>query len=344
MGSMSKPDSFALLDAFADAGGNFIDTANNYQDEQSETWIGEWMAARKNRDRIILATKFTTPYRDYELGKAVAPNYSGNHKKSMQLSLRDSLRKLQTDYVDILYLHWWDHSTSIEELMDSLHLLVQQGKVLYLGISDTPAWIVSAANEYARAHAKTPFSIYQGRWNVMRRDFERDVLPMARHYGMALAPWDVIGGGKFQTAAQVEARKKQGESLRNFFGSQQSEEEIKVSAALEKVAKELGDDYSISGVALAYVMAKAPKVFPIVGGRKVEHLKDNIKALTIKLSREQIKALEAATPFDIGFPGNFLGAAPKAVLGMGGGLLAGSAFIDWTQTEKSLSAAGEVGP
>ena len=336
---MSKDDSFALLDAFVAAGGNFIDTANNYQNEQSETWIGEWMAARKNRDRIILATKFTTPYRDYDVGKGVAPNYSGNHKKSMHLSLRDSLRKLQTDYVDILYLHWWDHTTSIEELMNALHLLVEQGKVLYLGISDTPAWIVAAANEYARAHAKTPFSIYQGRWNVMRREFERDILPMARHYGMALAPWDVIGGGKFQTAAQVAARKEKGEGLRNFFGAEQSEEEVKVSAALEKVAKELGEGYSVSAVALAYVMAKAPKVFPIVGGRKVEHLQDNIKALTIRLSKAQIQELEAATPFEPEFPGNFIGEDPKVNKDKIGGMLAGSAFIDWGQTEKPISAS-----
>ena len=340
MGSMSKDDSFRLLDAFVDAGGNFIDTANNYQDEQSEALIGEWMAARQIRDRIVLATKFTTPYRDYEIGKAVAPNYSGNHKKSMHLSLRDSLKKLQTDYVDILYLHWWDHSSSIEEIMNALHMLVEQGKVMYLGISDTPAWIVSAANEYARAHSKTPFSIYQGHWNIMLRDFERDILPMARHYGMALAPWGVVGGGKFQTKSQIEERKKKGEGLRSFTGSEQSEQEVKVSAALEKVANELKGNYSISAVALAYVMAKAPRVFPIVGGRKVEHLKDNIKALEIKLTDKQIEELEAATPFDLGFPGNFVGEDPKiSNHGKGGFLLASSAYIDWLQTEKPIGHA-----
>ncbi|MCJ1314475.1 putative aryl-alcohol dehydrogenase aad14 [Agyrium rufum] len=337
MGSMSRDDSMSLLDAFEDAGGNFIDTANNYQNEQSETWIGEWMTAKKNRDRMIIATKFTTPYRDYELGKAAAPNYSGNHKKSLHLSLRDSLRKLQTDYVDILYLHWWDHSTSIEELMDSLHMLVEQGKILYLGISDSPAWVVSAANEYARAHGKTPFSIYQGRWSLMERDFERDILPMARHYGMALAPWGVIGGGKFQTKAQIEERKKKGEGLRSFLGGDQSEAQEKVSAALEKVANKIGGGTTISAVALAYVMAKAPRVFPIVGGRKVEHLKDNINALKIHLSKEQIEELEAATPFDIGFPGNFIGEDPKINGGNAVGLLGASASIDWLQTEVPIN-------
>lgn len=111
------------------------------------------------------------------------------------MSVRDSLKKLQTDWIDILYVHYWDFTTSIEEVMDSLHALVQQGKVLYLGISDSPAWIVATANTYAKAHGKTPFSIYQGRWNLMLRDFEREIIPMDRQFGMALAPWDVLGRG-----------------------------------------------------------------------------------------------------------------------------------------------------
>jgi len=311
---MSKENSFKLLDAFWEAGGNFIDTANNYQNEQSEIWLGEWMAAKKNRDQVVIATKYTTNYRSYELGKGRPVNYSGNHKKSLHLSVRDSLKKLQTDYIDLLYLHWWDHTTSIEEIMDSLHILVEQGKVLYLGISDTPAWIVSAANTYARAHGKTPFSVYQGRWNVMRRDFERDIIPMAQHFGMALCPWDVIGGGKFQSQKEIEARKRQGEGLRSTMGSgDQDPQEAKISAALEKVAKE-HNLASLSAVALAYVMQKTPLVYPIVGGRKVEHLRDNIEALSIKLTPDQIKFLESQTDFDPGFPNNMVGAASPSPL------------------------------
>lgn len=310
MGSMDKDASFKLLDTFVEAGGNFIDTSNNYQNEQSETWIGEWMAQRKNRDQIVLATKFTTDYRSYKLGQGKTPNSCGNHKRSLHMSVRDSLRKLQTDWIDILYVHWWDYTTSIEELMDSLYILVEQGKVLYLGISDTPAWIVSAANYYARAHGKTPFSIYQGRWNVLRRDFEREIIPMARHFGMALAPWDVMGGGKFQTKAAIEERKKKGEGLRSMFTGEQSEEEEKISEALAKVASEHGIQ-SITAIAIAYVMAKAHNVFPIVGGRKVEHLQDNIQALKIKLTTEQIELLESVKPFDVGFPNDFIGDDPR---------------------------------
>ncbi|KIX93305.1 uncharacterized protein Z520_10948 [Fonsecaea multimorphosa CBS 102226] len=333
LGSMNKEQSFKLLDAYYEAGGNFIDTANNYQDEQSEKWIGEWMAERKNRDLMVIATKYTTHYRSWELGKGKTVNYCGNHKKSLHLSIRDSLAKLQTDYIDLLYVHWWDWTTSIEEVMDSLHLLVESGKVLYLGISDTPAWIVAAANTYARAQGKTPFCVYQGQWNVMQRDFEREIIPMARHFGMALAPWDVLGGGKFQTKKQIEERKKQGEGLRSMFGSgDQTPQQEKMSAALEKVAQEHGVE-SLSVIALAYVMQKTVNVFPIVGGRKVEHLQANIKALSIKLTDEQIQFLESQSDFSPGFPSSFVGESPRAT-GKTTWILASSAPLAWTTPEK----------
>ncbi|KAH8683664.1 aryl-alcohol dehydrogenase AAD14 [Ilyonectria robusta] len=334
MGSMDQKQSFKLLDAFHDAGGNFIDTANNYQNEESEKFIGEWMAARHNRDLMFVATKFTSQYRVWELGTGKTVNYSGNHKKSLFLSVHDSLRKLQTSYIDLLYVHWWDWTTSIEELMDALHILVEQGKVLYLGVSDTPAWVVSAANTYARAHGKTPFSVYQGRWNILIRDFERDIIPMARQFGMALCPWDVLGGGKLQTSKQLEARKRAGEGLRSMFGSEQSEDERKASEALEKVAAEHGTE-SIQQIALAYVMQKTRNVFPMVGGRKVEYLQDNIKALSIHLTDEQIQLIESVKQFDLGFPMNFIKDDPKET-GVAPPLVASSAHIAWQKAPKPI--------
>ncbi|KAI1078153.1 aldo/keto reductase [Whalleya microplaca] len=312
MGSMDKDQSFKLLDAFVESGGNFIDTANNYQNEDSETWLGEWISARKNRDQIVLATKYTGDFKTYALGKGPhVANFVGNHRRSLHVSLRESFKKLQTDYIDILYLHWWDHTTSIKEIMDSLHMLVEQGKVLYLGISDTPAWIVSAANTYAIDHGKTPFSIYQGRWSIMIRDFEREIIPMARHFGMALAPWDVLGGGKFKTKAEIEKIKSSGETLRTIYGKgDQTEDEAKMSEALAKVASEHGIE-SVTAIAIAYVLSKAPRVFPVIGGRKVEHLKDNIQALSIKLTDAQIEYLESVNPFSLGFPKEFLGPDPN---------------------------------
>lgn len=337
MGSMTKEQSFQLLDAYFDAGGNFIDTANCYQDGQSEQWIGEWMAARNNRDSLVLATKYTTEYKAHELGKRRTANHSGNHKRSLLMSVRDSLRNLRTDWIDVLYVHWWDWFASVKEIVDGLHVLVQQGKVLYLGISDAPAWVVSAANTYAVAHGKTPFSIYQGRWNVMRRDFEREIIPMARRYGMALAPWDVLGGGHFITKEALEERKRKGEGIRAMFTAEQTPEEERISEALAKVAAEHGIT-SVTAVALAYVMAKAPNVFPIVGGRKVEHLQDNIQALSIKLTSEQIAFLESAQPFDVGFPSNFIGEDPR-VTGQLGRLLSRVVPLEYERAPKPLGHA-----
>ncbi|CAI6718268.1 BBF_HP2_G0043120.mRNA.1.CDS.1 [Saccharomyces cerevisiae] len=310
MGSMNKEQAFELLDAFYEAGGNCIDTANSYQNEESEIWIGEWMASRKLRDQIVIATKFTGDYKKYEVGGGKSANYCGNHKRSLHVSVRDSLRKLQTDWIDILYIHWWDYMSSIEEVMDSLHILVQQGKVLYLGVSDTPAWVVSAANYYATSHGKTPFSVYQGKWNVLNRDFERDIIPMARHFGMALAPWDVMGGGRFQSKKAMEERKKNGEGLRTFVGGpEQTELEVKISEALTKIAEEHGTE-SVTAIAIAYVRSKAKNVFPLIGGRKIEHLKQNIEALSIKLTPEQIEYLESIVTFDVGFPKSLIGDDP----------------------------------
>lgn len=311
MGSMDKDQSIKLLDAFYESGGNFIDTACNYQDEQSESIIGEWMENRGNRDEMIIATKFTTNYRSYKYRgtERIAVNFGGNSTKSLHVSVHDSLKKLRTDYIDILYVHWWDYTTSVEELMHALDNIVKSGKVLYLGVSDVPAWIVASANRYARDHGLAQFVVYQGQWNIMLRDFEREIIPLCKYEGMALAPWGTLGSGRFQTKKQIEARKAANEGIRH--STEQTEQELKISAALEKVAEEIGEDVSITAVALAYVLQKTTYVFPIVGGRKVEHLKDNIKALEINLTEKQIEYLESQTSFDPGFPHSIFGADPR---------------------------------
>ncbi|KAF8814294.1 Aldo/keto reductase [Phlegmacium glaucopus] len=303
MGSMDREASFKLLDAYFDNGGNFIDTANNYQDETSEKFIGEWAEARGIRDQLFIATKYTSNFKrtDHSVSQKVL--HFGNSAKSLQTSVEKSLKKLRTSYIDLLYLHWWDWDTSVEEVMHSLHTLVLQGKVLYLGVSDTPAWVVSKANQYARDHAMTPFVIYQGAWNVMERSFERDIIPMARSEGMALAPWNVLAGGKIRTDEEEEKRRQTGEKGRTLVTSEweRNEKEKTVCKALEKVAAEIGAKH-INSVAIAYLMQKTPYVFPIIGGRKVEHLIANLEALEISLNNDQIKYLESVAPFEPGFP------------------------------------------
>jgi len=308
MGAMDKESSFKLLDAYFDNGGNFIDTANSYQDESSETFIGEWMEKRGIRDQLVIATKYSSNYKARRSGFTNKANYAGNNLKSMHVSVEASLKKLRTDYIDILYMHWYDWDTSIEEIMNGLHNLVVQGKVLYLGISDSPAWVVAQANQYARDHGKSPFVIYQGKWSVLERSFEREIIPMARAHGLALAPWDVLESGKLRTDAEEEARRASGEKGRQFFRPdwERTEDQVKMSRALEKVAVEVGTK-SIQAVAIAYVMQKVPYCFPIIGGRKVEHLLANIEALDITLSKEQIAFLESVLPFSPGFPSYMIG-------------------------------------
>ncbi|KAL4937043.1 hypothetical protein BDV06DRAFT_232822 [Aspergillus oleicola] len=301
MGECNKEQSFALMDAFYESGGNFIDTANNYQQEESEKWIGEWMQKRGNRDQIVLATKYTTGYRtSHRDTQPIQSNFVGNSFKSMRVSVDNSLKKLGTDYIDLLYLHWWDFTTGVEEVMHGLNSLITAGKVLYLGVSDTPAWVVVKANDYARAHGLRPFSVYQGKWNAGFRDMEREVIPMCKDQGMGIAPWAPLGGGKFKTAEARKAAK--GDSSNR--GAELSETDVKISDALEKVAKKKGG--TLHAVALAYVMHKTPYVVPIIGQRKVEHLKANIEALGIQLTQEDLAEIDAASDFDVGFPMNFI--------------------------------------
>ncbi|KZO93376.1 Aldo/keto reductase [Calocera viscosa TUFC12733] len=269
MGGVSKEQAFEVMDACYEAGGNFIDTANFYQEEQSERWLGEWMTARGNRDEFVIATKFSVGHRKAREDAKIYVNFAGNNKKSLHLLLRDSLEKLQTDYVDILYIHWWDYGSSVPEVMRALDDIVKTGKVLSLGISDTPAWIVASANQYAKCNGLNQFVVYQDQWSCMQRDLERDILPMCHAEGMAIAPWGVLASGKFRTAPQLAKRLEEG-AMR--YGAQElTDNEQKMSAALEKVANQLGEAVSLASVAIAWIMRKQAYVFPILGGRKVEH-------------------------------------------------------------------------
>ncbi|KAJ4304496.1 hypothetical protein N0V90_000022 [Kalmusia sp. IMI 367209] len=307
LGECTKETAFEMLDYFYSQGGNFIDTAVNYQTGESEQWLGEWMEARGRRDELIIATKFTgTQYA--QLGdKLIQSNFSGNGSKNMHTSVKRSLKNLRTDYIDLYYVHLYDHTTSIPELMHTLNTLITSRTVLYLGISDTPAWLVVKCNEYARQNGLRPFSVYQGRWGAGCRDLEREIIPMCIAEGMAIAPWGVLGGGGFK---KEEDREKEGK--RSIQVGDKSRD-AKVRSVLEGVADKKGT--GPTSVALAYVMHKAPYVFPIVGGRKVGYLTDNIEALKLKLDEEDMATIDAAYGFEIGFPHDFLSGGNKMVLG-----------------------------
>ncbi|RPD67492.1 Aldo/keto reductase [Lentinus tigrinus ALCF2SS1-7] len=308
MGSMDKESSFKLLDTYFQAGGNFIDTANQYQSGSSEEFIGEWAEARGVRDQLILATKFTNNCHLGDESIAQKVNYCGNNIKSLRLSVETSLKRLRTSYIDILYIHYWDNTTDAEEMMDGLHNLVVEGKVLYLGVSNVPAWLVVKANAYARQHGKTPFVVYQAPWSVLNREIEREVLPMCVHEGLAITAFFVLASGKIRTDEEEERRRKTGEKGRTIMGPEweRTPEERAVCLVLEKIAKEVGAK-NITAVAIAYIMHKAPYVFPVVGGRKIEQLMDNVEALNIQLTDAHIKAIEDAKPFVKGYPWDVTG-------------------------------------
>lgn len=198
--------------------------------------VGIYYSARFYAMTLIsscsIATKYTAGYRTSQFDKEpIQSNFVGNSVKSMHVSVNASLRKLQTNYIDILYVHWWDFTTGVEEVMHGLNTLANAEKVLYLGISDTPAWIVVKANSYARANGLRPFSIYQGEWNASQRDMEREIIPMCRDQGLGIAPWGTLGQGKFKS---TEARKAaQAGSGR---AAQISEQDTKVSEVLEAIA------------------------------------------------------------------------------------------------------------
>lgn len=286
------------------------------------------MTSRNLRDQMVIATKYTSNYKTGRRGPSDQhSNYSGNSAKSLHLSVESSLAKLQTTYIDILYLHWWSYDTSVEEVMQSLNDLVRAGKVLYLGVSDTPAWIVARANQYARDHGLRQFCVYQGLWSAAERDLEKEILPMCQADGMAIAPWGALGRGHFLSD---EARRQKGEDKSGRQMGAASEKDVAVSRVLGEIAERHGT--LITSVALAYVMHTSPDVYPIVvrlprfcisltrnelsglannaqhtqGGRNKKHLQGNIEALSLRLTDAELEQIERATGFAWDFPQGFL--------------------------------------
>lgn len=335
----------SLLDAYHSAGGNFIDLANFYQDEESERFVGNWMAARGRRDEMVVATKYALSHRRYGAHTkrhTIQANYGGDNAKSLRVSVDASLAKLQTTYIDLLYVHHWTYDTDPEELMLQLNHLVASGKVLYLGASDFPAWIVSRCNQFARDRGLHQFVVYQGLWNASERAFEREILPMARMEGMALAPWSVLGGGAFRTKAQWEKADAEADAEKRPV-TFATEKHRAVSGVLEAIAAR--KKTQLSSVAIAYVLHKAPHVFPVIGGRSVEQLHQNIAALELKLSREEMNEIDDAAEFDRGWPHSWVAPEVKydEISGPSDSVLFRFAWVDHVARQKPIEAGVHAG-
>jgi len=287
----ATPEVRKMLDLYEDAGGNVIDTASFYG--PSESVVGEVLEGR--RDRFVLATKYTLT-RD-----ATDPNAAGNHRKNLVLSLEQSLRRLRTDYVDLLYVHLWDRHTPVEETMRALDDVVRAGKALYVGISDAPAWVVSRANTLAEWRGWTPFSALQVPYSLIRRDIERELLPMAEELDLTVAAWATLGHGVLSGKYSTDSPPTGGTRL---APGSVTERDHAAAQAVVEAARELG--VTPSQVALAWTRARSRAVVPIVGARNPEQLADNLAAVDVTLPDGVMRRLEKAAPFTRGFPEDFI--------------------------------------
>ena len=286
-----KDASFAIMDAFANAGGNFIDTANVYKLGTSEKIIGEYLG-NHDRDYFVLATKYTLK------DNTTNPNASGNNRKNMMRSVEESLKRLKTDFIDVLYLHIWDDITPIDEVLRGLDDLIKQGKVTYAAISDTPAWVVSKGNTLAGLMGWSQFIALQVEYSLLARTAERELIPMAKHYGMTVTPWAPLAGGA------LTGKYLRGEPGRVKPESNRRNDRAKtITEAVVDIAAELG--VSESHVALQWMMDRDFSCIPIVGATKIDQLNDNLKAIDTKLTPEHFKKLNEVSAIELGFPGDF---------------------------------------
>ncbi len=296
---VDKAESRRVYDRFRAEGGNFIDTANVYAAGTSEKFLGEFMASE--RERVVLATKYTGPMRSRDV------NAAGNSRKNMMESVHASLKRLNTDYIDLYWVHARDYLTPIEEVMRGLDDLVRQGKVLYVGVSDTPAWVVSQANTIAEFRGWSRFVGLQIRYSLVDRTVERELLPMARALDLAVTPWGIVGSGvltgKYNQNRDADGRARQRELL--------SDRSLEIAAEVVAVAEEVGA--TASQVAIAWVRRGEGNIIPLVGARTLEQLEDNLGCLTVTLSDEQLDRLDRVSAIAPGFPHDMLRPQARAV-------------------------------
>ncbi|WDZ93674.1 aldo/keto reductase [Nocardiopsis sp. HUAS JQ3] len=301
-----------MVDLYADAGGNVIDTASAYGD--SEEVLGGLL--RRRRDRFVLATKYTLT-RD-----PADPNAGGSHRKNLTLSLERSLRRLGTDHVDLLWVHVWDEHTPVEETMRALDDAVRAGKVLYTGVSNTPAWVVARADTLARWRDWTPFAGIQVPYNLLRRDVERELLPMAEALGMSVAAYGGLAAG---VLSGKYTRPGGAPSGTRVDPASLTERDHRAARAVVEVAEELGA--SPSQVAIAWTLARSRAVHPIVGARDAEQLADDLGAVDVHLPLEARERLDAVAGVGPGYPADDVTASRRWISGEADARLEGRLYL-----------------
>ncbi|EFG84890.1 oxidoreductase [Novacetimonas hansenii ATCC 23769] len=311
----SVEESNAILDRYIELGGNFIDTANGYTKGHSEKIIGDHITHdRAKRDRLVIATKFSTNLYPGD------PNGGGSNRKSIIAACEQSLRRLQTDYIDLYWLHNWDKNTPIEETLAALHTLVESGKVRYIGVSDTPAWKAAQGQLIAQFRGWTAFIATQIEYSLTERTVEGELVPMAQELGMGVVPWSPLSGGKL-TGKYTRSNVGQDKTGRAaLMRPRMTDQLYDLVDELGRIAGELGT--TIPRVALAWVIARPGVSSSIMGARTLAHLEDNVQALDVYLTPEQSARLDDLTTPQLPFPIPFLAAA-AADLHQGGTMVNG---------------------
>lgn len=299
----SEATSFAIMDAAREAGINFIDTADVYgQDGLSERVVGRWMAERKSRDETVLATKF-------RFRMTPGPNGTGASRLRIVRAAEASLKRLGTDRIDLYQIHMQDLDTPEEETLRALDDLVRAGKVLYLGCSNYAAYrLVESLWISDKLHLER-FVALQAQYSLVTRELEREHVPVTQRFGLGILPWSPLAGGFLSGKYQRGQKPPTGARLASdkwtqSYARYDQERNWKTLAALEGVSKETGA--TLSQVALAWLLAKPTVTSVIFGARTVDQLKDNLGAVTTKLSAAQLKALDEASSFELGYPYDFM--------------------------------------
>jgi aryl-alcohol dehydrogenase-like predicted oxidoreductase len=307
----SDQEAAELVDLYIERGGNFIDTANFYgQLGQSEVVLGRAVAGR--RDKLVISTKYslTTCPGD--------PNASGNHRKNMVRSVEDSLKRMKTDYIDLYYLHMWDFRTPVDEILRAFDDLVRAGKVLYIGLSDTPAWQASRMQAIAELRGWSQFCALQISYSLTERTVERELIPMALEMGMGVCPWSPLGGGVLTgkySRADITPPNMNDLTTRkaiNAVTGRLNEQALRTADVVGDIAKSIGK--TSAQVALAWTLVNPAVTAPVLGVRTVAQLKDNLGALDVELGAEHLSRLDAASSVPKVFPMDILASPSEGMV------------------------------
>lgn len=293
-------DARRMFNHYVERGGNFIDTANFYASGDSERELGKLMAGR--RDQLVMATKYSLTMQPGD------PNASGNHRKNMMRSVEESLKRLGTDYIDLFYLHIWDDRTPVEEILRAFDDLVRAGKILYVGISDTPAWQISRMQAIADLRGWAPLVALQLPYNLADRSVEREFMPLAQEMGLGVLPWSPLAGGVLSgkytrrdlAAARQPITASTDRKSINLASGRLNERSLEIAVTLKEVADQMGK--TAAQVALAWTLQNPAVTSPIIGARTFAQLEDNLGALEVVFDEEHLQHLDEVSKLELCFP------------------------------------------